>query len=161
MEENFNTGYPGYDNGFNQSPFPPQGPNYVQRQVSFGEAVKRAFQNYCNFEGRASRSEYWWFALFTMIIVFPFSFASGFMQGLTGSDDPNVFTFICGIIELALFLPSLGLAVRRLHDIGKSGWWWLLSFACCIGPIVLIIWFIKESDPVENEYGPVPNIEQL
>ena len=96
-----------------------------------------------------------------MIVIFPFSFASGFMQGFTGSNDPNVFTFICGIIELALFLPSLGLAVRRLHDIGKSGWWWLLSFACCIGPIVLIIWFIKESDPVENEYGPVPNIEQL
>lgn len=150
--------YQDYNNGYQQPPFPPQGPNYVQRQVSFGEAISRAFSNYCNFEGRASRSEFWWFQLFAFILCAPFSTAANIMEA-TGSDLYIIPQIIYGIISLALFLPQLGLTIRRLHDIGKSGWWWFLQFACCVGTIVLLVWWCKDSDPVENEYGPVPNLE--
>lgn len=123
-----------------------------QRQVSFGEAVQRAIiENYCNFNGRASRSEYWFFALFNFII----SFVLGFLTGLTGG--ATFLTVLTYIISLALLLPGLGLSVRRLHDINRSGWWVLIGLIPLVGAIILIIWFAKESDPVENQYGPVPN----
>lgn len=65
---------------------------------------------------------------------------------------------VCGIVGLALLLPSLGLCVRRLHDIGKSGWWWLLALIPIVGAIILIVWFCKDSQPTENQYGPIPNL---
>ena len=66
-------------------------------------------------------------------------------------------TVLTYIISLALLLPGLGLSVRRLHDINRSGWWVLIGLIPLVGAIILIIWFAKESDPVENQYGPVPN----
>ena len=59
------------------------------------------------------------------------------------------------IVALAVFLPSLGVAVRRLHDVGRSGWWILLAFTC-IGGIVLIVWYCMDSQPGDNQYGPNP-----
>lgn len=67
-------------------------------------------------------------------------------------------SIISGLVTLALFLPGLGLCVRRLHDINRSGWFVLLSLIPLIGAIILIIWFVKESDPTPNQYGPVPNV---
>ena len=99
-----------------------------QRQVSFSEAIKSGFNKYCCFTGRASRSEYWWWVHFTFSV------------------------------SLALLLPGLGLGVRRLHDIGRSGWAILLALIPIVGAIILIIWFIKDSDPTPNAYGPVPNL---
>ena len=61
-------------------------------------------------------------------------------------------------LSLFLFLPSLGVSVRRLHDIGKSGWWLLLSFIPLIGTVVLVLWFVKNSNMYPNQYGQVPNI---
>ncbi|MDE7153923.1 MAG: DUF805 domain-containing protein [Muribaculaceae bacterium] len=145
---------PPYGQPYNQEP------QYYQRQVSFGEAISRGLSNYCNFEGRASRSEYWWFQLFIFIIGSPFAFIAGFMEGM-GSDLYIVPQIIYYLIVLALLLPQLGLFVRRMHDIGKSGWWYFLNFLCCVGPIILLVWEIKDSDPVENEYGPVPNLEPI
>lgn len=146
-------------NGYEQ-PSMPQTPNYYQRQVSFVEAVKRGLQNYCNFDGRASRSEFWWFQLFILIVSFPFSFLANMFLQFDMETAGIVFQVITYIINLALFLPSLGLQVRRLHDINKSGWFVLLGLVCCVGWIILLVWEIKDSDPVENEYGPVPNIEE-
>lgn len=120
-----------------------------QRQIPFGEAVTRALTvNYCNFSGRSSRSEYWWFILFDFLIglVINMIFSSTFAEILSS------------LVGLAFLLPSLGLAVRRLHDIGKSGWWCLLVFIPLIGQILLIIWFCQASQPFDNQYGPVPNI---
>ncbi len=124
-----------------------------QRQLTFGEAVSRALkENYCNFEGRASRSEYWWFYLFTVII----SGATQVISSVAFGDEYNI---LGSVIGLAFLLPSLGLQVRRLHDIGKSGWFILLHLLCCIGTIILIVWYCKESDNFPNEYGNVPNLE--
>ena len=63
------------------------------------------------------------------------------------------------VLGLALLLPGLGLSVRRLHDIGKSGWWLLIALIPLVGAIILLVWYCKESDFEPNEYGPVPNVE--
>lgn len=118
----------------------------MQRQVSFIEAIQMGFQKYCCFKGRASRSEYWWWVLFTFII--------GAVLGMFGKSGE----IISGIVSLALFLPGLGLCVRRLHDINKSGWWVLLALIPLVGQIILIVWLAKPSDPSENQYGSMPNV---
>ncbi len=118
-----------------------------QRQLTFGEAVKLALTtNYCNFNGRSSRSEFWWYFLFTFIL--------GTILGFLVSNT------IVSIISLLLLLPGLGLAVRRLHDIDKSGWWVLISLIPLVGGIILIVWAAKDSQPTPNQYGPVPNLAQ-
>ena len=144
-----------------------------QLQVSFGEAISRAFRKYCCFTGRASRSEYWWFYLFTCIIGWVSMMISVGMNYSEFSllatdpnyaDDPeaitaimNIYTFPA-IISLAIFLPSFGLLFRRLHDTGHSGWWWLLTFVPIIGGIVILVFTLQPSQMFDNKYGPVPNL---
>ena len=124
-----------------------------QRQVTFGEAVNKALgQNFCHFNGRASRSEYWWFVLFIAIV----NFAIGFVLGIFGSSDTGV-SIITSIVGLAFLLPGLGLCVRRLHDTGHSGWWVLLS-VIPLANILLIVWFCQDSYHGMNQYGPEPNL---
>ena len=104
-------------------------------------------KNYVNFSGRASRAEFWWFFLANFII----SFILSFIDNAIGTGR-----MISSLYSLAVLLPSLGLEVRRLHDIGKSGWnllWGLIPF---VGVILLIIWWVKEGDLTDNTYGPVP-----
>lgn len=124
-----------------------------QYQVSFSQAVRMAFDSYCRFQGRSSRSEYWWWVLFVAIL----SFCIGIIEGILGFSMTAVQT-TSGILSLVLFLPGLGLSVRRLHDIGKSGWWILLGFIPVVGAIILIIWFARNSEMTGNRYGPVPNM---
>lgn len=123
----------------------------TQRQVTFKEAVVRALTaNYCNFSGRSSRSEYWWYILFTFLL--------GIVISIVFSFSENMSTIVSAIVSLALLLPGLGLSVRRLHDINKSGWWILVGLIPVAGIIILIVWFCKDSDPTDNNYGPVPNM---
>lgn len=123
-----------------------------QRQLTFQEAVQRALTvNYCNFEGRSSRSEFWWFTLFTYIL----SFVLGLVSGLLFSE--GFADIVSGAVGLALLLPSVGLSVRRLHDIGHSGWWLLIALTG-IGALLLLWWYTRPSQTVPNEYGPVPNL---
>ncbi len=143
-----------------------------QYQVSFGEAIKRAFRNYCCFTGRASRSEYWWFALFTAIVSFVLNMGSTilmFSSGIQGNDlnelnelnNLNVFSVLLYLWCIAIMLPSWGLLFRRLHDTGRSGWNCLWSFLPCIGGIILIVFCCQDSQPEENIYGPVPNLTEM
>ena len=104
-------------------------------------------KNYCNFEGRANRPEYWWFFLFNFIVSIIFSILTKY--GI-------FFTVLSCVYSLALLLPGLGVCVRRLHDINKSGWAIFISLIPIIGVIILIVWLAKEGDPTENQYGPVP-----
>ncbi len=127
-----------------------------QRQVTFNEAINLAVKDhYCDFNGRASRSEFWWFALFSDII------GAIFYVLMLVFADSTLGIMIYGlnvIVGLALLLPSFGLAVRRLHDIGRSGWWLLIGLIPLVGMIILIVWFCKESQMETNEYGEVPNM---
>lgn len=124
-----------------------------QYQVSFSQAVRMAFDSYCRFQGRSSRSEYWWWVLFCSIL----GFCIGIVESILGFSMTAV-QATSGILSLVLLLPGLGLSVRRLHDIGKSGWWILLGLIPMVGAIVLIIWFARNSQMQDNQYGPVPNM---
>jgi|TARA_B110000914_G_scaffold220341_1_gene230260 uncharacterized membrane protein YhaH (DUF805 family) len=122
------------------------------QMMSFNDAVTNCLiNNYMNFSGRASRSEYWFWTLFTFLVSFVSGIIDGFMFG-SELGDP---LWISNIIGVAIFLPGLAVIVRRLHDGGRSGWWFLLSFTI-IGIIPLIIWMIMEGQDHPNEYGEVP-----
>ncbi len=114
------------------------------------EAVVSAMTtNYCRFSGRASRSEFWWFWLFSWIISAIVSLI------FSSSETGNLIA--TSVVGLIFCLPSLGLCVRRLHDIGKSGWCLLIGLIPLVGAIILIVWYCKASTPEANQYGPVPN----
>lgn len=120
--------------------------------MSFGDSIVSAFRKYAEFRGRARRSEYWWFWLFTVLV----GFAAGMMDGLLGLADETGNGPIGGIVTLALLLPSLAVGARRLHDTGRSAWWLLIALVPLAGLIVLLIFFVKDSAPGANEHGPNP-----
>ena len=102
----------------------------------------KALQNYGNFEGRASRAECWYFFLFNCIVAFTVGFIAGF------TDVPALST----LYTLALLVPSWAVAVRRIHDVGKSGWFILV-------PIYSFILLVMKGQEDQNEFGPVPTAE--
>lgn len=105
--------------------------------MNFGQAISSCLRNYATFSGRASRSEFWWFSLFQLLIMAAMSMIS---EKLTG------------LVNLALLLPSLAVGARRLHDIGKSGWWQLLMISG-IGLLVLIYWWVQPTADDVTNYG--------
>lgn len=109
--------------------------------------------NYANFNGRARRQEYWMFTLFHVIIVFVLAFLSG---ALAESADSPVALIVLLIYVLATFLPALAVTVRRLHDTGKSGWYYLLTLIPYIGGIILLVFTVQNGDVGPNQYGPDP-----
>ncbi len=122
--------------------------------MTFGQSISRCFSKYCTFTGRASRSEYWWWILFTAIIGLLFGIPSG-LQSIHES-SPSGLPVISYIVSAVLFLPSLGVLFRRLHDTGKSGWWWLIGFIPVVGTIILIVFCCQPSQTFPNQYGSVP-----
>ena len=104
---------------------------------------------YAQFDGRATRSEYWYFTLFYIIAYILVMIIDGMLMPMTGGIP--VLTLI---FALGLLIPSLAVGIRRLHDIGKSGWWMLLAFIPLVS-LVLIAFFVMDSKP-DNEYGPNP-----
>lgn len=110
-------------------------------------------KKYCCFSGRARRKEYWMFVLFNFIAAFVIGFVGGFLAGLT---NVTAFAFLGTIYNIAVIIPSFGLLFRRLHDIGKSGWWWLIGLVPFVGWIVIIVFCCLDSQPGENQYGPNP-----
>jgi uncharacterized membrane protein YhaH (DUF805 family) len=115
--------------------------------MSFTEAIQSCFSNYANFNGRARRSEYWYFILFSFIV--------NVILVLLGRAS-NVFSYLGSIVTLAMFIPNLAVSIRRLHDIGKSGWYYLISFIPLVGTIIMIVWFCQDSVPGTNMYGMNP-----
>ena len=109
----------------------------------------KVLKNYVGFQGRARRKEFWMFALFNVIV----SFILGFVGGLI---DVSVGTILGYIYALAILLPSLAVGVRRLHDIGKSGWMILLGLIPIVGGIILLVFYCLDSEAGENKYGPNP-----
>ena len=104
-------------------------------------------QNYATFTGRARRAEYWMFTLVNIIIAV-------ILSALVAIAD--VLSILYVLYSLAVFVPSIAVGVRRLHDIGKSGWFILLGFIPLVGAIILIIMFCMDSQPGDNEYGANP-----
>ena len=109
--------------------------------VSFPKAIVLFLRNYARFSGRSRRSEYWWALLFSLLV-----------STLIAAADPE----LASMWTLAVFVPHLSLNVRRLHDIGKSGWWCLLSLLPVVGNLILIFWFCRDSQPGKNQWGYSP-----
>jgi len=110
-------------------------------------------KKYAVFGGRARRKEYWYFTLFTVIVSILFSV----IDAVIGTS--NIYLglgLLSGIYTLAVLIPSIAVSFRRLHDIGRSGWWILIALIPLIGVIVLLIFAIQDSQPGENQYGPNP-----
>jgi len=120
------------------------------------EWYKMAFTKYADFKTRSTRNEFWWFVLCNILIIFAISFLMGISEFLGSSILGFIFTGIYVLYNLAVFIPNLALSVRRLHDTGRSGWFLLLSFIPLIGLIILLIFFVQESKPETNQWGPVP-----
>jgi len=108
-------------------------------------------KKYAVFSGRARRKEYWMFVLFNIII----SFVIGFVEGMVGLARDG-YGPISGLYMLAILLPSIAVGIRRLHDTGRSGWWLLIMLIPIIGPLVLLFFFVGDSQPGTNQYGPNP-----
>jgi uncharacterized membrane protein YhaH (DUF805 family) len=108
--------------------------------------MKVVTQHYFDFNGRARRAELWWFFLVYLVIAV----VLGVIQNIVGLG-----TILSGLFGLAMLLPNLGVQVRRLHDTGRSGWWWLIALTG-IGIILLIVWYVTEGTKGPNEYGPDP-----
>ena len=122
--------------------------------VSFADAIRNAFTGYATFSGRSTRAEYWWFFLFNVLVWV----AAGTIDTAIFGVGQNV---ISTLVMLALLIPNIALAVRRSHDIGKSGWWVLWQFLAwlCFFIPGLIMWLYlrtREGDRGPNQYGPDP-----
>lgn len=130
--------------GFSTDPVPSPG---------FVESVQTCFAKYADFNGRARRSEYWYFVLFSMICSVVLGIVGNMIFGAPEDGGSNMLQLI---FTLATFIPSLAVSFRRLHDIDKSGTWVLLNLIPCIGQIVLIVFCATDSIPGENRYGKSP-----
>ena len=137
------------------------------KRMTFGKAIKICMkEKFATFSGRASRAEYWWFALFVMLIMIPFVTVSYilafYLMYKNHADEAEIIKsafigFIPMFIVCAIFfIPSLSALVRRLHDTGRSGWWYLISFVPSVGGLVLFVFSLLESQHFTNEYGPEP-----
>ena len=115
--------------------------------MTFGEAVRSGFDHYVKFDGRASRPAFWWWFLFGILV----GIGASIIDAIIGS-----FGVVSGLAALALLLPNLSVAIRRLHDTDHTGWWVLIGLIPIIGFIVLLIFYLRQSDPGENQYGPPP-----
>lgn len=149
--------------------------------MSFIESIRTVLSKYAVFNGRARRSEYWWYTLAVVIVSAILSavlIAPGYSAYLTSTmewsmaGDPaapmpampgSLVTgyLIMSLVNLALLLPSLGVTVRRLHDTGRSGFWIFLGLVPIVGGIILIVWEASAGTPGPNQFGPDPKaVEQ-
>jgi len=116
----------------------------------------KVLKQYADFSGRARRKEYWMFTLFNVVILIPLYLivVAGAALGSNGLVAIGAILYIG--YAFAIIIPSLAVCVRRLHDIGKSGWYYLIGFIPLVGAIILIVWFCTDSQTGENEWGSNP-----
>lgn len=112
--------------------------------------LKVVRDNYANFSGRARRAEYWYYTLFYILIYVGLCILD---VVLVANNLPG---FFASLFALGMFVPSIAVGARRLHDTGRTGWWQLISFVPIIGAIVLLVFLVQEGSFDRNEYGPSP-----
>jgi uncharacterized membrane protein YhaH (DUF805 family) len=117
--------------------------------MNFQQAIASGFRNYATFSGRACRSEYWYWVLLAVIG----GIATGVIDRALFSESEV--SPLNSLFNLALFLPSLAVGIRRLHDIDRTGWWWLIALTV-VGLILLVIWACVKGTAGPNRFGPDP-----
>lgn len=115
--------------------------------MGLSEAVKSVFSNYATISGRACRSEYWNFYLFYFLVYVGLILVSAVIPFLA---------ILSLVFMVVVFIPSITVAIRRLHDLDKSGWWYLIIFIPLVGVVILLIWFITAGTDGPNEFGDDP-----
>jgi len=118
----------------------------------------KVLKNYAVFEGRARRKEYWLFLLFNILILIVLSILD---QILGTFDSETKKGFISSVYSLAVIIPSIAVSIRRLHDTDKTGWWLLLNLIPLFGSLVLLIFFISDSQRETNRFGINPKLEDF
>jgi len=111
-------------------------------------------KKYAEFGGRAQRAEFWFFQLFNFIVSVGLGVLDGIFfttEVLSEGLGPIALIYLIGV-----FLPTLGVSVRRLHDTGRSGWWFLLYFIPIVGLIVFLVFNVQDSQSTANKFGPNP-----
>jgi uncharacterized membrane protein YhaH (DUF805 family) len=111
--------------------------------MNFSQAISSGFENYSNFRGRAVRSEFWYWTLFSILAVW----ASALVDSSAGTLIVEL------LVNLALFLPGLAVTVRRLHDINRGGWWFWIGLIPIVGWMVIFFFLTTPSDPEPNRFG--------
>lgn len=129
--------------------------------MGLSEAVKSVFSKYATFEGRASRSEYWFFYLFNILLEIGL-YVVGLILGAIVGDATGAlagmgigYVLFC-LYALVALIPYISVFVRRMHDIGRSGWWFWIGLIPFVGAIVLLVFLVTGSDRGDNQYGPEP-----
>ena len=117
--------------------------------MNFSQSISTCMGKYGTFHGRARRSEYWWFYLFTVLMSWGSTMVAAAMFSF---GDPMVDIFP-SIVSLVFLIPVIAVGSRRLHDIGKSGWWQLLFIVPIIGWILIIVWFATNTKPEGDKYN--------
>jgi uncharacterized membrane protein YhaH (DUF805 family) len=128
------------------------------RRMNLAEAVSTVFRNYATFEGRAQRSQYWWWTVFSILVSWATTFIDTMLFASIGffhiGNEPT-FTPVTTLVGLAMIVPSLALSARRFHDLGRTGWWLLIGLTG-IGALVIFFWFMVKGDAGPNRFGPDP-----
>lgn len=127
--------------------------------MTFTQSVKTVLSKYATFTGRAMRSEYWWFALFALLVSIPLNFVDQLLVApALGYESFTESTpqFLSWLFSLAILLPSVAVAVRRMHDLDKSGWWILIVFVPILGILLMLYWFVQRGTVGPNQYGADP-----
>ena len=114
--------------------------------MGFGQAISSGFSNYVNFSGRSCRSEYWYWILFIIIA----DIVAGIIDYAIGIQ------VVTSLFGLATLLPNLAVAIRRLHDLDRTGWWIFIGLIPLVGWIILIIWYCTRGTAGPNRFGPDP-----
>jgi uncharacterized membrane protein YhaH (DUF805 family) len=122
--------------------------------MDMGQAISSGFKRYVDFQGRSARSEFWWWALFVFIVnIFFIILDTANFQSEPG--EPGMLSIV---VYLAFLLPSLAVSIRRLHDIDRSGWWYLMALVPIVGPILLLVWYCTKGTEGPNRFGINPSI---
>lgn len=148
---------------------------------NFKEAIVACYSKYATFEGRACRAEYWYWGLFGGLSYLLYIFLMIWVNASANRDlslllfqylnvdcyyyitlshiEVYIIYTIHFLFNLSMIIPSSAVCVRRLHDIGKSGWWYFIGLIPLVGAILLLVWMCKDSDMQTNEYGTNPKVE--
>ncbi len=119
----------------------------------FAYAVTKGFTWYFNFKERSARYEFWYWTLFSFVL----NLVAGIADGSLASGDTGL---LSSVVSLALFIPGLAVAVRRMHDIGRTGWWVLINFIPLLGNAVFIYFAVQPSEPNFNRFGENPFVRR-
>ena len=120
--------------------------------ITFPDAIKAGFQKYTDFKTRSTRAEFWWWVLFVMLAGIMLGILDAVIFGGEETDPTPLST----LFNLATLIPGIAVTARRLHDVGRSGWWMLIGLTGIGFFFPLLYWYVKKGDEGANEYGSDP-----